>query len=61
MANKSHIKFCVAYTMRTLDDRLEDKFENFEEKELALRRYEQLLCEERLYTANFCEVIETTG
>lgn len=59
--NKSHIKFCVAYTMHTLDGRLESNFENFEDKEIALQRYEKLLCDERLYMASFCEVIETTG
>lgn len=59
--NKNHIKFCVTYTMRKPDGNLEDKYENFEEKELALQCYEKLLCDEKLYTANFCEVIETTG
>lgn len=59
--NKNNIKFCVTYTMRKPDGNLEDKYENFEEKELALQCYEKLLCDEKLYTANFCEVIETTG
>lgn len=59
--NKSHIKFCVTYTMRKFNGNLEDKFENFEEEEPALHRYEELLSDEKLYTANFCKVIETTG
>lgn len=85
--NDSHIKFCVAYTIRKeiktesiaifseekdnseittylrKTKEFEDHFNNFEEeeKEKALCFYESLLIRPDVYTANFCEVIETTG
>ena len=71
MKNESHIKFCVAYTLRSdinlckfkrlKNNEDKDFFNNFEDKEDALKFYEELLINPLLYTANFCEVIETTG
>jgi hypothetical protein len=59
--NTFHIKYCVAYVIERRDKDLTDYFQNFEDREKALSFYESLLLNSALYTANFCEVIETTG
>lgn len=58
--NKSHIKYCVAYTLFNRDKVQVDYFSNFENENDAKTFYKELLENENLYTANFCEVIETT-
>lgn len=62
--NRSHIKYCVSYSLLNDQNDLEilkSDFANFENEEDALRFYESLLILPKLYTANFTEVIETTG
>lgn len=59
--NRSHIKYCVSYSISLNSETTESDFRNFEDKEDALSFYESLLILPELYTANFAEVIETTG
>lgn len=59
--NRSHIKYCVSYSISLNCETTESDFRNFENKEDALSFYESLLILPELYTANFAEVIETTG
>ena len=58
--NRSHIKYCVSYSVHN-NGTIESDFKNFEDKEDALSFYESLLILPELYTANFAEVVETTG
>jgi hypothetical protein len=57
--NSSHIKYCVSYAL--LKNGKSESFANFENEKDALDFYESLLILPELYTANFAEVIETTG
>ncbi len=62
--NKSHIKFCVAYAIANLsnpsDGGMTNKFSSFDDEGDAKAFYDIIKKHERLYTANFCKVIETT-
>ncbi len=57
----SHIKYCVAYTETKKDGKHIDSFKNFETKKEALDFYNEVLQKDDLYTANLCEVIDSTG
>ena len=60
MKNKSHIKFCVTFSIMGEDREFKHDYRNFEQEGKALEFYNEILENENLSTANFCKILGTT-